>query len=144
MQSRDWNDKMHSIGFICLILILQGFLFKACELTASGPWSVDELFPQPSHSLLNELLLELSKSYHNISQCKRQSLNVTNLMVKVANDYSILHLHGEIEHVLQDALRNLNSGCISFSRVAYTLSVLYFSRGLVLKVSNDLLMFNCH
>ena len=91
----------------------------------------DQLYPKPSHHLSEELLLELSHSSHNFSYCEKRSGIVSSLAARVANDYSVLHLHDDIRTVLVKALSRLDSDCTTHSRIAYILSVMSFSQGLV-------------
>ena len=91
----------------------------------------DHLYPKPSHHLSEELLLELAYSSHNFSYCEKRSGVVSSLAARVTNDYSVLHLHDDIRTVLVKALSRLDADCTTHSRIAYILSVMSFSQGVV-------------
>jgi hypothetical protein len=50
-------------------------------------------------------------------------------MIRIVNDYSILHLYDEIKYVLEESLQNLPEHCSLVSRVAHILIVSAFSQG---------------
>jgi len=104
--------------------------------------SSDDLFPKPEHHLLPELLRELSHSFHNFSHCEKRSDYVTGLIARVANDYSILNLHGDIHTVLVSALDKMDPDCTTHSRIAYFMSVMAFSRGAVAEAEKYHAMLN--
>lgn len=92
--------------------------------------------------MLPELLRELSHSFHNFSHCEKRSDAVTGLIARVANDYSILNLHGDIQSVLVSALDKVDPDCTTHSRIAYFVSVMAFSRGAVAEAETYHAMLN--
>jgi hypothetical protein len=69
--------------------------------------------------------------YHHINY---RSNIINSLLIRIVNDYSILHLYDEIRNVLVESLEKLPEHCSVVSRVAHVLIVSAFSQGDIVEV----------
>jgi hypothetical protein len=61
--------------------------------------------------------------------CDQNLLNITNLSVRVANDFSFLLLHHEVYSLLGEAAESLSPNSKLRAKIEHVMSVLSFSQG---------------